>query len=341
MRQAIIYDPVFLEHGCPDHVENPGRLTAIMDAINGYPWRDLDIIPPQTVNRHALERVHDSGLLDQLEKMCEQGGGWVDVDTYIGHQSCRVAALAVGACFTGWGLLKSGYDSVFALVRPPGHHATVHHSMGFCLVNNLAVLAADLLAQAEVERILVVDWDAHHGNGTQEAFYSDPRVLFFSTHQWPLYPGTGTVEERGSGAGEGYNFNCPMPPGSGDADFAYVFQEILAPLAHAFSPQAVLISAGFDSHSQDPLAQLQLSSAGFGDLAGRVRHLAINSPARGRVLAALEGGYDRAALAASVSAVLRNWEGEAQKPEPVVAAQVNHRVVKLVGKVKSLNPNWF
>lgn len=342
MKQALVYDPLFLKHGPPDHPENFHRLEALLEAVANHAGTAPDFISPAPIDREAVLSVHHPSHLEHLEAFCRAGGGWLDQDTFAGPDSLEIAFLAAGAALGAWESLEAGYNHSFALVRPPGHHATPTRSMGFCLLNNLAILAAWLLREGAAQRILVIDWDAHHGNGTQEIFYSDPRVLYFSSHQWPLFPGTGALEETGAGAGEGFNLNCPLPPGSGDAEFLYAYQQLLLPVARRFDPQVVLVSAGFDAHQADPLSHLRVSAAGFGNLARLVRHLADGSLAGGKVVSVLEGGYDLPALADSVLAVLEAWEEPAPAPPPAVPIKVvNHHVVSRVERIKTVHSRWF
>jgi acetoin utilization deacetylase AcuC-like enzyme len=238
-----------------------------------------------------------------------QGGAWLDGDTVVLPDSWEVARLAAGAALAATdAVLDNRVARAFCLVRPPGHHATPTHGMGFCLVNSIAVAAAHALGRG-LERVAIVDWDVHHGNGTQDAFYTTDRVFFCSIHQSPLYPGTGLADERGEGRGEGTTLNLPLRPGGDDNTYRLVFAEQVEPAIRAYRPELILVSAGFDAHARDPLANMRLSEAGFAWLASRVLALATEL-SDGRLVALLEGGYDLDALAASVVATLRAFDGE-------------------------------
>jgi acetoin utilization deacetylase AcuC-like enzyme len=224
------------------------------------------------------------------------------------------------------------FDNAFAAVRPPGHHAESARAMGFCLFNNIAVAAAHALAQHGLERVMVIDWDVHHGNGTQEIFWDDDRVLFVSLHEFPLYPGTGTVDEVGGERARGRTINVPMPAGFGDAEWTAALSQIARSAARTFSPQLVLLSAGFDAHARDPLGHMRVSTPGFAAMAGEVTTLA-REHAGGRLVAVLEGGYDIEALEASVEAVLRQMAGA--PPVATAAAGAADAFESLLAKVRS------
>jgi acetoin utilization deacetylase AcuC-like enzyme len=303
-RAAIYRSERFREHDTGTHPEHASRLVAIDaalerdDLFSGRPE-----IPFAAASDAALARVHDRRYIAGLREFAERGGGWLDADTYVGPRSVEIAALAAGAGIAAVDAAIAGAaPRGFVLARPPGHHATPGRGMGFCLFNTIAVAAEHALAQG-IERILIVDWDVHHGNGTQDAFYESDRVLFTSIHQWPLYPGTGATSERGAGAGHGYTINIPLAAGAGDADYAEIFDQVIAPAAADFRPELVLVSAGFDAHASDPLAGMRLSERGFADLARRTLRIA-DEHAEGRIVAFLEGGYDPGALAKSVLATL-------------------------------------
>jgi acetoin utilization deacetylase AcuC-like enzyme len=262
---AYTYDPLFLEHAWPDHPESPARLERIMAHLRGEGLlARMTLVPPQPAPLELLTRVHDEGYVGGLQKFAEEGGGNIDSDTYVGPRSFDAARLAAGgAAELVRSVLRGQAHNGIALVRPPGHHAVREIGMGFCLMNNVAVAAQAALDEFDLQRILVVDWDVHHGNGTQAIFYGLPQVLFFSTHQYPFYPGTGSMEEIGTGAGRGYTVNVPLPSGVGDEGFGRVYDEVLVPVAERFRPELILVSAGFDAHWNDPLAGLRLSLRGY------------------------------------------------------------------------------
>jgi acetoin utilization deacetylase AcuC-like enzyme len=309
-RSALFRSRRFREHDLAGHPENAGRLAAIEDELAR---RDLLQDRPRILfsdaSDEALARVHDPRYIAGVRAFAEDGGGWLDGDTYVTPASVEVAALAAGA---GIAAVDAALDDRarhgFVLARPPGHHATPTRGMGFCLFNTVAVAAAHAHARG-LDRVLIVDWDVHHGNGTQDAFYETDRVLFASLHQAPLYPGTGHADERGAGAGTGFTINVPLPADTGDDGYLAAFDRLVLPAAHAYRPQLVLVSAGFDAHMMDPLAGMAMTEAGFASLARRVAALAAEH-AMGRLVAFLEGGYNPGALAWSVAATLAVLDGD-------------------------------
>ncbi|MFZ4719770.1 MAG: histone deacetylase [Ilumatobacteraceae bacterium] len=296
----------YLDHlAGPRHPERPERLQAVLNGVTKADLQDALIpVEPVAASREDLERVHPPAYLDRIEGISLMGGGRLDPDTYASAGSWNAARLAAGAGLAAVREMQAGRgDAAFCAVRPPGHHATMNESMGFCFVNNVAVVAAALAAQGE--RVLVFDYDAHHGNGTNDIFYADPRVLFVSIHQWPLYPGTGRHDEVGADEGRGFTMNIPIPPGATGDVYLYAFDHLVAPRAAAFDPTWVIVSAGFDAHRADPITELGLAAGDYAPLTRRVLSLV---PA-GRRLVMLEGGYDLDALANSAATVLREMAG--------------------------------
>lgn len=327
MAVLLVTDPRFLDHDTGlGHPECPARLEAVLEGIRSAGVEDALVrATPRPATREELARVHPTAYLDAVEELCRSGGGHVDPDTVAGPASWDAAVLAAGAGLEAIDRLDRGEaDAAFLAVRPPGHHATPRRPMGFCLLNNVAIAAAALADRGE--RALIVDWDAHHGNGTQDTFYEDGRVAYVSLHQFPLYPGTGRLEEAGRGAGEGTTVNLPLPPGAtGDVYLAAV-DEVIEPLVAWFRPTWVLLSAGFDAHRADPLADLALSAGDFADLAERVAR----SVPPGRRLAFLEGGYDLDALAASAGASVGALAGVSYRPEQATNGGPGRSVVDAV-----------
>ncbi|MGZ5562220.1 MAG: histone deacetylase family protein [Halobacteriota archaeon] len=297
---AIVYDPLYNAHDTGSHIESKSRLDAIMERIRGDEYaRSIEIVKPI---KAAVENVlanHDAKYVDGVRRLAEAGGGWLDLDTYCSSKSYDVALLAVGGAISAVDAVMADTNNAFALVRPPGHHAVRDTAMGFCIFNNVACAAKYALSRYNIKRVLIVDWDVHHGNGTQASFYDDRLVLYVSTHRQPFYPGTGDFHEVGSREGEGFTVNLPLPPGVNDDGFFCAYDQLLVPVIKQFRPELTFISAGQDIHYKDPLGGMLVTCEGFIGLTERVKSV---SP-RGRVIACLEGGYDLQALADSVLAI--------------------------------------
>ena len=301
-RALLVDDPRFDAHASGAyHPERPERLVAARAAASraAVAW---DAVTSREATDEELARVHDPGYVAGLEKL-RGTRTLLDSDTYVAPESIAAARIAAGSLVAMVDRiidapLQNTTPRGVALLRPPGHHARPAHAMGFCLLNNIAVAAAHAVSRG-LERVLVVDWDVHHGNGTQEMFLRDPRVLFMSTHQWPFYPGTGAARERGEGAGEGFTVNVPMTAHGGDGVYASAFEQVLLPIAAEYAPELVLMSAGFDAATRDPLAQMEVSSDAFGWMARALAGVADKS-AKGRIALVLEGGYDLVALEAGL-----------------------------------------
>ena len=308
-RTALYRSPIFGNHDEPSHVENQRRLVAVDAALerNGLLVdRPQPQFGPATFDQ--LARVHEPGYIEALTRAAEQGGGWIDNDTYLDPDSVEVAALAAGASVTAIDAALSGAQSTaFVLARPPGHHARPSIGMGFCLFDTIAVGAAHALAQG-IERIAILDWDVHHGNGTQEIFWESPKVFFSSIHQWPLYPGTGAASEIGAGPGTGYTLNIPLAAGAGNERYLQVLDDLILPKLRAYEPELVMVSAGYDCHQDDPLGSMRVDEDGFGAMTERISELA-EATAGGRIVLVLEGGYDPPALGRSVVRTIEVLDG--------------------------------
>ncbi len=303
MKVGLVYDPIYLEHDTGNHVENSQRLVAMMSHLEETGTKEkLTLISPRPASVEELAMVHTPEYISQIESKAEKGGGWLDPDTVICPASYEVALYAAGGVLTAVeAVMQNEVDSVFALVRPPGHHATHNRAMGFCIFNNIAIAAKCALAKFNISRVLIVDFDVHHGNGTQDTFYADPKVLYFSTHEYPFYPGTGSINQIGTGEGEGTTVNFPMTAGWGDEEYLRAFNEVLVPVAQRFQPELILVSAGFDPHWADSLAMMQVSITGFAQMVRALKGLS-DELCQERLVFTLEGGYNLQVAASSVRA---------------------------------------
>jgi acetoin utilization deacetylase AcuC-like enzyme len=308
MAGLYLRHPSSFEHDTGGHPENARRLTAIEEAMSEREWLGMELVEAPAATREQLERVHSATHVDSIEELAERGGGPIDLDTVASAGSWNAALHAAGGAVHAAERLLSGGGWAFCGLRPPGHHAERDRAMGFCLFNNVAVAAAHATAELGVERVLVLDWDVHHGNGTEAIFYGSAEVLYASIHQSPLYPGTGAATDFGSGEGEGYTVNLPVPPGSGSDEFLSLVQTVVAPIAREWMPGLLCVSAGYDAHRDDPLANCQVDDTGYGDMSATMRDLAgeLEVP----VLICLEGGYSLGALSRSVIATLEGFSGD-------------------------------
>ena len=315
---GLVYDPLYLEHDNAHHPENAERLRAVVRLLeeSGLPAR-LCSLAARDAAVDELAFIHDRDYVDSVRQAAERGDVWMDPDTYVCHRSYDAALRAAGGCLVAVDAVMAGeVESAFCLVRPPGHHATPWRAMGFCLFNNVAIAVEHARRRHGLHRVAVVDFDVHHGNGTNDAFYFDPDVLYFSTHQSPFYPGGGHWQETGDGEGKGATVNVPLPAGTGDAVFERIWKGLLTPVLRRFKPELLLISAGYDGHFADPLAGLALSAAGYYDIVAGLRDLA-RELCDGRLMITLEGGYDLIALAWSIRGSLEALLDEERTPDPL------------------------
>lgn len=315
MTTGFLYDSRFLDHLTgPGHPESPARLTAVMKHLETLEWfARLERVAAKPSDWKWIETVHAPAYVRRAEDACVQGARMLDTpDVSISESSFDAAVLAAGGALAlADAMMEGKIQNGFALLRPPGHHAENTGAMGFCLFNNVAILARYLQRRHGLEKILILDWDVHHGNGTQHTFESDPTVFYISAHQYPYYPGTGSVHETGKGKGEGYTLNCPMRAGWGDKAYEAAFTEKILPAIETYKPDAILISAGFDAHADDPLGSIQLSTEFFGWMTERMKEMA-DKHARGRLISLLEGGYNLNALPLCVAAHLQSLRGAPQ-----------------------------
>jgi acetoin utilization deacetylase AcuC-like enzyme len=329
LKTALVTDRAYLKHFAGRaHPERPQRIEAMIEMAESLRRPDLHFIAPREATLDEIALCHVREYIGMVARTASLERFDFDPDTHTSRDSYRTALLAAGGVLTAVEAVCDGAAAnAFALVRPPGHHALPNRAMGFCFFNNVAIAAAWLLRHKGLKRVMIVDWDLHHGNGTQEMFYQSPEVLYVSTHQYPHYPGTGSLQEVGAGAGAGFTVNAPMPAEFGDDEYLRMFDELLLPIARKFQPEFILVSCGFDCHYRDPLGAMRVTEDGFTAMCRRVKELAAEC-CEGRMVAALEGGYDLEALVNSGRAVLEELGREAD--EHIARAQGGDRVMPIV-----------
>lgn len=302
MRTALVYHPIYLKHDTgAHHPERASRLQSILRKLQKTALIDkLKLVEPDAGGVDDIALVHGRDYILSIKDVCTRGGGNLDPDTRVSRDSYDVALFAAGGVIKAIDMVFGReVDNAFCMVRPPGHHARPLQAMGFCLFNNIAIGARYLQNKYNIKRILIIDWDVHHGNGTEEMFYGDPTVFYMSLHQYPHYPRTGAREDIGAGAGKKYNLNIPMQAGSGDNEYIKVFQEVIVPQVKDFKPEFILISAGFDGHRDDPLSSINLTETGYSEMTKIIKEAAMHY-CKNRIVSVLEGGYNLFSLANSV-----------------------------------------
>jgi len=341
MSVGIVRDNIYLEHITDDyHPENVSRLKSIYAMLDSIDDKGIEYVPPRMATHEEIALIHEPSYIESIKATKGKTQRRLDPDTVTSPMSYEASCMAVGGVLNLADKLMDGsIESGFALVRPPGHHAERNRAMGFCIFNNIAVAAQYLEKKHGLKRIIIVDFDLHHGNGTQHSFYTNPGVMYFSTHQYPYYPGTGHYDEVGEGEGKGYTVNVPLSYGMNDADYVYVFKNLLTPITDLYKPEAVLVSAGFDTHHNDPLGGMGVTEAGYAAMTRILIDIA-KKHANGRALFALEGGYDIKGLTSSVKAVLMEMRGTPMHGTENLGKH-SDGVVETVKRVKkALNPYW-
>lgn len=334
-KTGVLCSKKFKEHQTGEgHPDSPARIGAVERALKAPSLSGiLHSLQPRPALREEVLLVHTDRLYDEILATRRQERTYLDDDTVTSPESADVALLAAGSVLVAVdAVLEGRVDNAFALVRPPGHHAKPDKAMGFCLFNNVAIAAQYALRKQGLERVLILDFDLHHGNGTQKAFYTSPEVLYTSSHQFPYYPGTGAVEETGKDAGEGFTLNVPMPPGMGDAGYVQIYRDIFVPVGKEFDPHMILVSAGFDTHEQDPMGGMRVTQAGFAALAGEILSLA-DAACGGKVVFALEGGYNLAGLERSLVSVLEVMSAVHEGSQRFEASEPAEELIESVRQV--------
>ena len=345
-KTGVVKDTRYLQHSAGfSHPESPERLAAIYEMLDNplMHWK-FTHIEPRVATHKEIETIHSPSYVEFIASTAGQSCVYLDPDTATSPETYEIAKLAVGGVCNAIDEVMDGkVDNAFAFVRPPGHHAEQDAAKGFCVFNNIAIGAMHAILKYNLKRILIVDWDLHHGNGTQHSFYSDPRVLYFSTHQYPYYPGTGALQEIGRGPGEGYTINVPLLEGAGDADFVKIFRKILQPVVLEFKPELILLSAGFDTYFQDPLGGMRVKPEGFANMARILLNIA-GTCCQGRFVAVLEGGYHISGLTRSVKAVLEEMLDETHISDErlsLIEKEADEKTWHLINKVISIIRHYW
>jgi acetoin utilization deacetylase AcuC-like enzyme len=339
-KTAIVTSRAYLKHFAGrSHPERPERIAAMIEMVEGLKRDHLQVLAPREATRDEIALCHRPEYMDVVERTSHLDRFDFDPDTHTSRDSYATALLAAGGVLTATEAVFDGAaENAFALVRPPGHHALANRAMGFCFFNNVAIAAESLIRKKGLKRVMVIDWDLHHGNGTQEAFYDSPEVLYASTHQFPHYPGTGSLLEVGAGEGLGYTVNAPMPAEFGDAEYLRLFDEVILPIGRAFKPQFIMVSAGFDCHWRDPLGEMQVTEEGFRQMMRRIKRLAAECCA-GKIVAALEGGYNLEAIANSGAVVIEEMGREVD--DRIAPEQHGERVAPIIERIrKGVGQYW-
>ncbi|MBK9098193.1 MAG: histone deacetylase [bacterium] len=339
MSTGIAFDPIFLKHNFTGHPENAKRLDSIITRLKATGlFEKIQTITARAAESKEISLCHSQEYVEYVKSFCEKGGGYFDPDTYSNQNSFLAAATAVGSSIdltkeVCSGNLKNG----FALLRPPGHHALANRAMGFCLFGNIAIAAKSALTQPGINKVAIVDFDVHHGNGTQALVGDDPNILFISTHQYPFYPGTGSIREIGTGDAEGTVINNPLQAGVGDTGFKSVFEEIVIPMLQRFHPDLILVSAGYDAHWDDPLANLNLSLSGFDWITTQLIKSATQL-CEGKIIFFLEGGYNLDVLSYGVTNTIRGLLGIDGFEDPIGKSnQTEPDITHLLNELKKIH----
>jgi acetoin utilization deacetylase AcuC-like enzyme len=341
MTTGIVYDDIFLKHDLPSHPENAGRLKAAVAYCNRYKLLDPCIpVAARPAREPELLSCHTGEFIESVRRLSQQGSGWIDTDTYVNKHTFDAASIACGSIVDLMsGIVRGRLKNGIALMRPPGHHATVDTAMGFCIFNTIAICAKASLDTGAVKNVAIVDIDVHHGNGTQAIFEHDPSVLYVSTHQYPHYPGTGSAEQTGSGNAIGTKINIPLPRFTGDEDIAELYNKIVNPALYRFHPDMIFVSIGFDAHRDDPLADISLSLMGYDWLVRRLIHAA-DELCKGRILFSLEGGYNLDVIGPGTGNTIRALLGDKECDDPFTSPEKNERlesIPPLIEKLKRIH----